>query len=272
VAWSALLGLHVNAWSSAPVSDILWPAAALLLGEVVRGRRELRAEFADRERRATEQREREAADRVREERLRVAREVHDIVAHTLAAVNVQTGVAMAAFDRDPGVARQALAQARHAGRDALGELRAAVALLRERGGDGVAAAGHSPTLADVIRLADQTRAAGIEVTTRDQTGDVRIPAIVVATAYRIVQEALTNVLKHAHASTATVTLAISDGVLTVEIVDNGAGPAVSGSGFGRTGMAERAAAIGGSAVSGPLPHGGFRVRARIPVGPAEAPE
>jgi len=131
VVWSAGLGWVTGDRSSAPVSEMLWPAAALLLGEVVRGRRELLAEYAAREARAAADREREAHRRVQQERLRIAREFHDVVAHTIAAVNVQTGVAVAAFDQRPDAARAALVQARASSREALQELRATVALLRD---------------------------------------------------------------------------------------------------------------------------------------------
>lgn len=262
VAWSALLGLQVNGWSSSPVTEILWPVAALLLGEAVRGRRELRREYADREARAAAQREREAADRARQERLRIAREVHDVVAHTMAAVNVQMGVAVAAFDRDPAAAHRALVQARQASRDALGELRAAVALLREERVE----AHPAPRLADLPRLTEQLQAAGVMVTVDDRrSGPHRLPRIVEATAYRIVQEALTNVAKHARASQVTVTVdATPEGALTVEVIDNGIGPQGE-AGFGRTGMAERAAMVGGRVETGAAPGGGFRVYACLPI-------
>lgn len=270
VVGSGLLGAYAGGWSSAPVPELLWPTVSLLLGEAVRGHRELRREHADREARAAAEQELLAADRIRQERLRVARDVHDVVAHTMTAVNVQMGVAVAAFDRDPTVAREALAQARRASRDALGELRSAVALLREpadRGRGSGADASPAPTLADIARLADQVRSAGIAVTVDDRTST--LPAAVAATAYRIVQEALTNVVKHSLASQVVVTVEASDAAVTIEVVDDGRGDSGAGEGFGRRGMAERAAAIGGWATSGPLPRGGFQVRARLPLGTGE---
>jgi signal transduction histidine kinase len=264
VAGSALLGLRINGWTSAPVTEMLWPFAALLLGEVVRGRRELRREYADREAQAVAQRERAATDRARQERLLIAREVHDVVAHTIAAVNVQMGVAVAAFDRDPGAARTALSEARRASRDALGELRAAVALLREEPAD----AHPAPRLADLPRLAAQTRAAGLAVTLHDRASAApvcRLPGIVETAAYRIVQEALTNVVKHARATKAAVTVdSTPDSSLTIEVVDDGIGPQ-GGTGFGRPGMAERVAMLGGRLETGPGPGGGFRVHAVLPI-------
>lgn len=161
VPGSAALGWVTTEPASAPVAEMLWPAAALLLGEVVRGRRELAAEYAARQARAVADREREARRRVQRERLRIAREFHDVVAHTMAAVNVQMGVAVAAFDQRPDTARSALQQARSASAEALAELRAVLSLLREdRGGalgvvapdqveDRVGVAGH---LGEVLLL------------------------------------------------------------------------------------------------------------------------
>jgi signal transduction histidine kinase len=264
VVSSALLGWWVSGWSSAPVTDLLWPIVALLLGEVVRGRHELRREYADRAARLVAQRDREANDRVQRERLTIAREVHDVVAHTMAGVNVHMGVAVAAFDRNPEAARQALGQARAASKDALGELRAAVALLR-----GPAEAGPAPRLADLTRLVEQSAAAGVRVSLHNHTS-LRPPLVVEVAMYRIVQEALTNVVRHARATAASVTITADEAGLTVEVLDNGAGrdgdPA--GAGFGRAGMAERAAALGGRLESGPVPGGGFRVWAVLPVGGA----
>jgi signal transduction histidine kinase len=256
VAWSALLGWYAAGWSSAPVAEIVWPVAALLLGEVVRGRAELRREYADREARAV-------ADRVQQERVRIAREVHDVVAHTMAAVNVQMGVAVTAFDQRPEAARAALRQARTASRDALRELRAAVGLLRDS-----PEAGPTPRLDGLPQLVDRTRAAGLDVTLHLNLGADRLTGVLEATAYRIVQEALTNVVRHAGARNVTVMVCADGSQLTVEVCDDGRGGPVDGdrSGFGRTGMAERAAAVGGRLESGPVDGGGFRVRAVLPIG------
>lgn len=276
VAWSAGLGWIVGDRSSAPVAEMLWPVAAVLLGEVVRGRHELRGEYAAREARSEADREREAQRRVQEERLRIAREFHDVVAHTMAAVNVQMGVAVAAFDQRPNAARAALAQARASSRQAMQELRAAVALLRE------AAPGDStdpaPRLAQLDDLVAQANSAGVSVSLHNGTGGRELPAVVELTSYRIVQEALTNVIRHSPADAAVVSVTCDGDALVVDVSDNGGGgghqgdkprtravdPSGSG-GYGLTGMAERAMAIGGRVQWGPVPGGGFRVHAVLPV-------
>ncbi len=277
VVWSAGLGWVTGDRSSAPVSEMLWPAAALLLGEVVRGRRELLAEYAAREARAAADREREAHRRVQQERLRIAREFHDVVAHTIAAVNVQTGVAVAAFDQRPDAARAALVQARASSREALQELRATVALLRDAApGDPTDPA---PRLGQLDELVARTNGAGVSVSLHRNTGGRELPAVVELAAYRIVQEALTNMIRHADAGAAAVSVTCDGDTVVVEVSDDGTGtgdrhlrlhaadsPGSAGSGgYGLTGMAERAAAIGGRVQWGPVPGGGFRVHAVLPV-------
>jgi signal transduction histidine kinase len=272
VPWSAALGWFAAEPPSAPAAEMLWPVAAVLLGEVVRGRRELRSEYAAQQARAVAEREREAVRRVAQERLRIARDVHDVVAHTMAAVNVQMGVAAAALDRRPDAARAALDQARASSREALRELRASVAVLREAGVG--TPAGPAPGLAELDRLAARAAAAGLRVTLRRETGDRQLPAVVELTAYRIIQEALTNVIRHAGAGAATVSVTGTAGALLVEVTDDGAGAAAGtrpgARGYGLLGMAERAAALGGRVEHGPLPGGGFRVAAVLPL-PQERP-
>jgi signal transduction histidine kinase len=261
--------------SGAPVAEMAWPLLALLLGENVRGRRELLAEYAARAEQAEADREREARRRAQEERLTIARELHDVVAHTLAGVNVQMGVAATAFDSHPDAARRALAQARASAREALGELRATVAVLRDPSGGGSTA--PAPTLADLDGLVEQARRSGLDVDVTVRTGDRDLPAVVGLAAYRIVQEALTNVIRHAGARRASVTVAVpagSAGALVVTVEDDGRGPPAAAlddpgraPGFGLVGMAERAAALGGRVEHGPAPGGGFRVRAELPLEP-----
>jgi signal transduction histidine kinase len=190
VVWSAGLAWATGDRSSAPVTEMLWPVASLLLGEVVRGRRELSAEHAARETRAAADREAEATRRVEQERLRIAREVHDVVAHTMAAVNVQMGVAVAAFDRQPDTARAALQQARTSSRDALRELRATLALLRDAApSESEAPAPGLKELGDLVARAGQ---AGLRVSMRTEVDGRDVPALAQLAAYRIVQEALTT--------------------------------------------------------------------------------
>jgi signal transduction histidine kinase len=267
VLWSAGLGWVVGDRSSAPATDLLWPAVALLLGEVVRGRSELLDEYTARQQRAAVDRDEEAHRRVQKERLRIAREFHDVVAHTMAAVNVQTAVAVAAFDQRPEAARAALVQARASSREALQELRATVAVLRDVApGDSTEPA---PSLVQLDALVARTNGAGVDISLHRDTGGRDLPAVVELAAYRIVQEALTNVIRHADAGAAAVSVTCEGDVVVVEVVDDGRGDTSSvmaTGGYGLTGMAERAAAIGGRVDWGPAPGGGFRVRAVLPVG------
>jgi signal transduction histidine kinase len=214
---------------------------------------------------------------VQHERLRIAREFHDVVAHTMAAINVQMGVAVAAFDQHPDMARAALAQARSSSREALKELRAAVTLLRAGAPDESTA--PAPRLGQIDDLAERARGAGVSVSVHRSVDDLDLPAVVELAAYRTVQEALTNVIRHANGSAAAVSVTLRDDVVVVEVTDDGTGtdtdgtglhePAVSGptglGGHGLTGMRERVAATGGRVDWGPIPSGGFRVRAVLPV-------
>lgn len=245
----------------APLLEMLWPLVPLLLGEVVRGRREEVRVYADRAARAEEEREREAQRRVEQERVRIAREVHDVVAHTVSAMTVQAGLALDAFDTKPEVARAAMRQVRASGKEAVGELRATVGVLRSEGG---ALTGPAPRLEELTELVERVRATGLEVTLRVDAG--KLPQVLELAAYRIVQEALTNVIKHAEARHAAVSVGRDGDRLTVEVVDDGTTADGPGDGFGLIGMRERAAAVGGRMEAGPVPGGGWRVRAQLPAG------
>jgi signal transduction histidine kinase len=269
VTWSAGVALAVAEPANAPVLEMAWPVVALLIGENVRGRRELLAEYAARAELAEAEREREARRRVEEERLRIAREFHDVIAHTVTAMNVQTGVAIDAFDQRPEVARQALQQARASGRDALQELRATVQVLRDE--TAKSSTRPAPQTGQLEELVEVAKNAGLNVTLELETGDRELPSVVELATYRIVQEALTNVVRHAKARHANVTVLREIDCLIVDVVDdgtssNGVAPAGDGAvGYGLTGMAERAAAIGGHLVHGPVDGGGFRVHAVLPL-------
>ncbi|MFJ2219322.1 sensor histidine kinase [Streptomyces anulatus] len=250
-----------------PVLEMVWPLVPLLLGEVVRTRRELLAEYAARAVRAEEDREREAARRVRQERARVAREIHDILAHTVSAMTVQAGVALDALDTAPEVSRQAMTQVRASGKEAVRELRATLSVLRAA--QSTAPAPRLDQLDELVAGVAGVEAGGVRVSLRRDTGDAALPAVVEATAYRIVQEALTNVVKHSAARHAAVSVTRDATRLTVEVVDDGPPvrpPAVppADRGFGLIGMRERAVAVGGGVTYGPVPGGGFRVRAELP--------
>jgi signal transduction histidine kinase len=210
--------------------------------------------------------EQEAHRRMAEERLRIAREVHDVVGHGLAAISLRAGVADHVRDRDPEAVAEALRVIRETSKQSLNELSALLGALR----DGEAAEhAPAPDLAQVPRLVDTLREAGLPVELERQMNGGEPPEIVGAAGYRIVQEALTNVARHAGSgASARVRLAQHNGSLEVEVVDDGrgAGPTVTPGG-GMTGMRERAQALGGRFEAGGAPGGGFRVWASLPVSP-----
>jgi signal transduction histidine kinase len=288
--WAATVSIAAGSPSGTPAAEAAWPVLALLLGEVVRNRREQLAAYADRAARAEADRDAEARRRVQDERLRIARDLHDIVAHTVAAMNVQAGLAADALDTRPDLARRAIGQVRASGREAIAELHATVALLRDHRD---APVDPAPRVAELDLLAARASSADLAVTVeRDGVGD--LPPMVELAAYRIAQEAVTNVIRHARARHAQVSVHRDDGVLVVEVTDDGRGPAGAGAdagdgagadagagaaghagagadgarGFGLIGMQERAAAVGGRVVHGPRDGGGFRVRAVLPLGGA----
>jgi signal transduction histidine kinase len=232
-------------------------AAALLLGLWVASRHA----YARRE---GEEQARRAVDA---ERLRIARELHDVVAHTMATINVQAGVAGHVIESQPEQAAQALEAIRQASKEGLRELRGILNVLRQA--DEHEETAPAPRLAELGGLIEGTERAGLP-TTLTVHGDPRpvSPTVEIA-AYRIVQESLTNALRHAGASAATVTLSYTDPDLRLEITDDGRGPsgdrASHGAGHGIAGMRERAAAARGTLEAGPRPGGGFRVSARLPL-------
>jgi signal transduction histidine kinase len=215
-------------------------------------------------------REAEAERRLSEERLRIAREVHDVVAHAMVAINVRAGVAAHLLDTDADEAREALLQIKRTSGDALTDLRATLGILRDPGQ--AAPVGPAAGLDDLEAVAGQLRAAGVEVTVDvDTVGPVPTP--VHSASYRIVQEALTNVLRHANARGCTVVVRADDDMLTIVVGDDGTGtvPPSSGSGSGVRGMRERAEALGGTLHAGPGAEGGWRVEATLPLARARAP-
>jgi len=212
--------------------------------------------------------ERETAQQVElaasEERARIAREMHDVVAHGLSVMVVQADGARYAAERDPDVATRTLGTIAETGREALGEMRRLLGLLRS--GD-VTGTHPQPRLGDIAVLVEQTRASGTEVTATLPPPDVTVPDGAALTAYRVVQEALTNVRKHAGpGATASVRMRIADD-LEVSVEDDGRGASSpdDGRGLGLVGMRERVAVHDGSLDAGPRPGGGFRVSARIPL-------
>jgi len=245
--------------TAAIVALAAWLLVILSAAEFIRVRRERSLEAA---RILTE----EARRRASEERLRIARELHDALGHLLSLINVQSGVALHVNEELPEQARSALDAIRQASKEALTELRSVLDILRE--GDEQAPRSPTPTLARLDNLVTQAAAAGLTVRT-ETVGEVRpLPFGVDVAAFRIVQEALTNVTRHAGPATATVQIAYGDRDLIVQVDDDGRGPAQqarSGSGKGILGMRERVAALSGELETGPRPGGGFRVRARLPL-------
>lgn len=241
-----------------------WAAAAVFLGDVVRSRREQLAAAEERARFLEETREEEARRRIVEERLRIAQDLHDSAAHSMATINVQSGVASHVIDRRPDQARAALEVVRRASEEVLEELTALVGVLRVDGGD-PAPRTPTPGLEQVPSLIESSRQAGAEVSLHVEGTPRAVPVPVAVAAYRIVQESLTNVIRHADPPVAQVTLGYgSDGGFWVEVVDDGEGTRKpsSGSGVGIVGMRERAEASGGALEVGRRSQGGFRVSAR----------
>ncbi|NLU62092.1 sensor histidine kinase [Rhodococcus sp. HNM0563] len=243
-------------------------AAVIALGDSVRSRRTLREEMERGERAAELEREREATRRVEDERLLIARDLHDLLAHTITVIALHTDVAIETMKDDPPLARRSLTSVREACTRTVTELHATVVALRSPAGT-PSEGDRAPTagLGDLQRLVDTVSEAGVAVRIEIHGTAVPVPAVVGATAYRIVQEALSNVLRHADATEAVVAVNYSNDVVQVSIHDNGRG--VSGSateGWGLAGMRERAGLLGGSVEAHPVEGGGFVVDARIPHG------
>ncbi|MEV7420119.1 histidine kinase [Streptomyces sp. NPDC089919] len=246
-----------------------WTGMAAAAGDAVRSRRAFVDAIQERAERAERTREEEARRRVAEERLRIARDLHDVVAHHIALVNVQAGVAAHVMDKRPDQAKEALAHVREASRSALNELRATVGLLRQSG-DPEAPTEPAPGLAVLDELVETFRHAGLPVeVARDRT-EAPLPAAVDLAAYRVIQEALTNVRKHAGAGArAEVSVVRVGPTVEVTVLDDGGEPADRapdpGGGHGLLGMRERAGALGGTCTAAPRFGGGYRVHAVLPL-------
>ncbi|MGP8303284.1 sensor histidine kinase [Streptomyces inhibens] len=236
-----------------------WVVAVLALSELVRVRREQLAR-ARAERAAAERR------RADEERLRIARELHDVLAHSISVINVQAGVGLALLDSDPEQARTALTTIKGASKEALGEVRQVLDTLRTPGD---APRSPAPGLDRLPELTEQAKSAGLTVDVTTEGAPAALSPGTDLAAFRIVQEALTNIVRHSGSRAARVLLHYAPGALEIRVDDDG--PATSGpgepagGGNGLVGMRERAAGLGGTIEAGPRPDGGFRVRARIPL-------
>jgi signal transduction histidine kinase len=233
---------------------------AVLFGEFIRNRQLLVDHLAERAERA----EADAEGRVVEERLRIARDVHDVLAHTVSAVTVQAEVAADALDRDGDAVRAAVQAIRQAGAEALADVRATVAVLRS--GVDPTGATPAPRIADIDRLVDTAREQGLDVQLDIALPTRRLPEMMELTVFRVVQEGLTNVVRHAGAQSARVTVREVGSVLVVEVRDDG-GARVGAvtAGYGLRGMAERVESIGGELWHGRPPDGGWVVRASLPL-------
>ncbi len=255
-------------WSTAVFATI-WLAGAALVGEAVRARRGQEAALAARAAETERTRDEEARRRAAEERLRMAREVHDVVGHSLAVISLQAGVAAHLLETRPQQAREAVAAIRKVSGEALDDLRAELGLLRDPDGAPPAPAPVAG-LEAVPGLVASLRQAGVEVEldAPAANGEAPLPEAVSAAGYRIIREALTNVARHAGAGTrAQVRIARLAGAVEVEVVDDGAGPgdgAGHSEGSGIAGMRERAVALGGRLEAGAADGGGFRVWASLP--------
>jgi signal transduction histidine kinase len=204
------------------------------------------------------------------ERLRIARELHDMVAHSIGIIAIQAGVGRRVIDTQPAEARNALTAIESTSRETLAGLRQMLGVLRRAApapADGPP--GPAPGLADLGRLAATTRDAGVRVEVRWLGPRRPLPADVELSAFRIIQEAVTNVVRHAGTGHCQVTVDCRDEELGIEVSDDGCGGAIEGGGFGIDGMRERACLLGGELTAGPRASGGFRVAARLPV-PAAA--
>jgi signal transduction histidine kinase len=200
------------------------------------------------------------------ERLRIARELHDMVAHSIGIIAIQAGVGRRVIDTQPAEARKALTAIEATSRETLAGLRQMLGVLRRaEPGPGHGPPESAPGLADLGRLAATTRDAGVRVELRWLGPRRPLPADIDLSAFRIIQEAVTNVVRHASTDHCRVLIDQQDEELSVEITDDGRGGAVSASGYGIAGMRERAALLGGQLTAGPRPGGGFRVAARLPV-------
>ncbi|MDX5569644.1 histidine kinase [Streptomyces sp. ID05-04B] len=245
--------------------------AATALGRAVRSRRDHLAEAAGRVELAEHTQEEEARRRVTEERVRIARELHDVVAHHITLVNAQAGVAHHLMRTNPDRAYEALAHIKDNSRTALDELRATVGLLRQSD-DAPDVRAPIPRLTDLDALIGGFQSSGLIVTVTRLGAPHPLSPSIELTAYRIVQEALTNTHKHASATRAAILLDYGPHLLRVMVTDDGrpGAPKGAGTGHGLIGMYERAVAVGGSATAGPRPEGGFQVVAELPLALAPA--
>jgi signal transduction histidine kinase len=264
----ALAGAIVVASGHAGPGDFFFPSllslvAAWIVGRIIRGRRERTHELEALTRELEAQRDLQAQAAVAVERGRIARELHDIVAHNVSMMVVQAGAASRVLEGNQQHVRDALAAIADTGRETVDEMRRLLGVLRSSG-DGLALS-PQPGLRDLEELVRSVREAGLPVELRVEGVPVALPPAVDLSAFRIVQEALTNTRKHAGSARAQVTVTYRDGSVELEVRDNGSGSGHGGGrGHGLLGMRERVALFGGELEAGRGEHG-FTVRARLPL-------
>jgi signal transduction histidine kinase len=285
VVWALLLAVRlvqliVTTWPHVPITDLydvfddfVLLGAAWALGEGIRERRAHAAALEDRAARLERDREEKVRQAATQERLRIARELHDVVAHSLSVIGVQAGAARLVLDADPDPtrAREAVAAIEATANQAMTEMRRALGILRDTERSGAALA-PLPGLGQLSSLLDQMRAAGLAAELIVEGSPRPLATSIDLSAYRIVQEALTNALKHAHATRAEVVVCYGAHDIQVEVTDDGQGPppsAVPSQGAGMIGMRERVALFGGELSVGPGPQGGYVVRVRLPTSAEE---
>ncbi|WP_050487028.1 sensor histidine kinase [Streptomyces sp. CNS654] len=247
-----------SSFLAAVVFLVLMMVTAWTVGHSVRERR----------RHTTDLRARAAEQAVVAERLRIARELHDMVAHSIGVIAIQAGVGRRVIDTQPAEARNALAAIEDTSRDTLAGLRRMLGALRQAvPGDDGAPLGPAPGLADLDGLAEQARSAGVRVDIEWRRERRPLPKEIELSGYRIIQEAITNVVRHSGAPACRVTVDCQEDDLFIEISDEGRCPSglPGAAGYGLTGMRERAALLRGEFTAGPRPEGGFRVAARLPL-------
>jgi signal transduction histidine kinase len=275
--WTSLGSHSVMAWLTAGAMLFAGPALlAWVLGDSMRYRRAYYASLEDRAVRLEAERDAQARIAAVAERARIARELHDVIAHNVSVMVVQADGASYALDTDPGRAREALAAISATGRQALAEMRRLLGVLRREEASGTSERAPQPGLGELGELLDQARGAGLPVSFRVEGDPQPLPGGIALAAYRIVQESLTNTRKHAGpVASAFVTLRYTDEALVLAISDDGRGPLggaamPAAAGHGLTGMRERVGMYGGSVAAGPRPGGGFEVVATLPLTAAQA--
>ncbi len=268
VTWTAVGVLVYGLPASFVVTVFGFVTFPFVLGFEARRRERRALALEARAVRAEIESEHETTEAIRLERLRIARELHDVVAHEVTVMTIQAGAARSVMDTDPEQAAEAMRTVEDAGHRALSEMRRMLGVLRT-GSDGDLS--PQPGMASIDALVAQTAAAGLDVH-HEVTGDPEVvPASIGLNVYRIVQESLTNVAKHAGPGAhVNVSITIDERVLEIDVTDDGRGAAdalgANGSGRGITGMKERAMLLGGELTAGPRAGGGYRVHATIPVG------